>query len=92
MLRAMGDGSALWLLLLGVVAGGGITWLLTARLARRDADIPAAERTAEAAWISRMIEDEGGVAPADLVEEVLDLHALYLASGSALLPQRTDAP
>ncbi|MFO1540802.1 MAG: hypothetical protein ACKOTZ_10260 [Chloroflexota bacterium] len=84
------DGSALWLLLLGVVAGGGMTWLLTARLARRDADVPPAERGAEAAWIARAIEDAGGVAPTDLVEEVLDLHALYLASGSALLPPRED--
>ena len=82
----MGDGFGVWLLGLGLVAGAAGTWILTARLARRDADVPAGERPAEAAWIAATIEREGGVAPVDLVEEVLELHAAYLASGTALPP------
>ena len=34
--------------------------------------------SAEAAWISDIINERGGVAPEDLVEEVLELHAEYL--------------
>lgn len=84
----MSDGFSLWLLLLGLVVGVAATWMLTARLARRDGDLTPGERTAEAAWIATTIEREGGVAPADLVEEVLELHAAYLASGAALPPVR----
>ena len=87
----MSDGFSLWLLLLGLVVGVAATWMLTARLARRDVDVPATERSAEAAWISATIEREGGVAPADLVEEVLELHAAYLASGAALPSEQAPA-
>ena len=63
----MTDGFSLWLLLLGLVVGVTATWLLTARLARRDADVSLAERTGEAAWIAATIEREGGVAPTDQI-------------------------
>jgi hypothetical protein len=36
------------------------------------------ERSSEAAWISYTIDERGGKAPTDLVEEVLDLHGRYL--------------
>ncbi len=70
---------ALWLFIVGLIAGGVIVWLVMVRLPRREDDVSAAERPAEAAWISRVIERHGGVAPASLVEEVLDLHQAYLA-------------
>jgi hypothetical protein len=70
---------ALWLFIVGLIAGGVITWLAMVRLPRSEDDVSAAERPAEAAWISRVIERHGGVAPASLVEEVLDLHQAYLA-------------
>jgi hypothetical protein len=37
------------------------------------------ERGQEAAWISRTIEEAGGIAPEALVEEVLDLHDAWVA-------------
>lgn len=70
---------ALWLFIVGLIAGGVITWLAMVRLPRSEDDVSAAERPAEAAWISRVIERQGGVAPASLVAEVLDLHQAYLA-------------
>jgi hypothetical protein len=70
---------ALWLFIVGLIAGGVITWLAMVRLPRGEDDVSAAERPAEAAWISRVIERGGGVAPVSLVEEVLDLHQAYLS-------------
>jgi hypothetical protein len=70
---------ALWLFIVGLIAGGVIVWLAMVRLPRSEDDVSAAERPAEAAWISRVIERHGGVAPASLVEEVLDLHQAYLS-------------
>lgn len=88
----MNDGFAWWLLILGLVAGSALTWLLSARLGRRDADVDERERVAEATWIAQTIEQDGGVAPVDLVTEVLDLHAAYLASGTALTPPAIPDP
>ncbi len=68
----------LWVFLVGLVAGGVVTGLLLVRLPRAEDDVGAAERPAEAAWIGAVIERGGGVAPASLVEEVLDLHQVYL--------------
>lgn len=79
MLTSMIEAWALWLVIVGVAAGGVITWLVMVRLPRSEDDVNAAERPAEAAWISRVIERHGGVAPASLVEEVLDLHQAYLS-------------
>jgi hypothetical protein len=56
------------------------------RLPRRDDDVDAAERPAEAAWISEIIERNGGVAPALLVEEVLELHRAYLRQARPPVP------
>ena len=68
----------LWVFLVGLVAGGVVTGLLLVRLPRAEDDVGSAERPAEAAWIGAVIERGGGVAPASLVEEVLDLHQVYL--------------
>lgn len=72
-----------WALVVGIVMGAAIYWFAFGRLARRTDDLTPGERKAEAAWIGRTIEARGGVAPADLVDEVLELHAAYLA-GPAL--------
>ena len=63
----------LWLFVLGVAVGAVVTAVALVRLPRRDDDVSAAERPTEAEWISAVIEHNGGVAPALLVEEVLEL-------------------
>jgi hypothetical protein len=70
-----------WLLLLGLVAGGGLVAVVYVDGARREADLEAAELPAEAAWIADRLGVSGdgsaGTDPA-LVEQVLLLHAEYL--------------
>lgn len=78
MLAGMIEGWVLWLFLVGLGVGILTTWLLVARLPRREVDVSDAERRAEAAWIGSIIERHGGIAPESLVEEVLDLHGAYL--------------
>jgi hypothetical protein len=78
MLPCMIEAWVLWVLLVGLAAGGVVTWLLMVRLPRAEDDVSPAERPAEAAWISAVIARYGGVAPPSLVEEVLDLHQAYL--------------
>jgi hypothetical protein len=68
-----------WVLLVGAAAGAAATWFVVGRLPRRSDDVSPPELAAEAGWISRVIEERGGVAPAVLVEEVLELHLEYVA-------------
>ena len=75
-----------WALVLGLAVGGALVWFAVGRLPRSGEEIPVEERTAEAAWISRTITERGGVAPPDLVEEVLDLHVEYLDRASTERP------
>ena len=79
----MSEQYIVWALIVGVVVGAALYWFALGRLPRVTDDITPTERVAEAGWISRTIEKRGGVAPTDLVEEVLDLHSAYL-SGPAL--------
>jgi hypothetical protein len=79
----MSEQYIVWALIVGVVVGVALYWFALGRLPRETDDITPTERVAEAGWISRTIERRGGVAPSDLVEEVLDLHSAYL-SGPAL--------
>jgi hypothetical protein len=67
-----------WALVVGLAVGGALVWFAVGRLPRSGDEIPDDERAGEAAWISEAITDRGGKAPADLVEEVLDMHGLYL--------------
>lgn len=92
MLPAMIDGWALWLLLVGLAIGAAGTGVMLVRLPREDDDIGQAERRSEAAWIAGTIARHGGVAPASLVEEVLDLHSAYLANPRAPVPTGASAP
>ena len=94
MLARMIEAWVLWVLLVGLAAGGVVTWLLMVRLPRAEDDVSPAERPAEAAWISAVIERYGGVAPPSLVEEVLDLHQAYLRdprlARPPMVPMRRD--
>jgi hypothetical protein len=65
-----------WLLIVGVVAGGALTWLVLAEFARRDREISDEEVAAEASWIARTIDTPA--LDADLAEEVLRAHRRYL--------------
>lgn len=85
-LPAMNDGYAWWLVLVGLGAGVVLTWLSVVRLPRDAADIDADEREAEAALIAATIEARGGVCPAPLALEVLDLHQEYLTSPGLRAP------
>lgn len=73
----MNNEYAWWLLIVGLAVGAAVTWFLIGGPARDEADVDD-ESAAEAAWISATIEGAGGVAPADLVEQVLELHRAYL--------------
>lgn len=67
-----------WALVVGLVIGGALVWFAIGRLPRSGEEVPVDERSAEAGWISRAINTRGGMAPTDLVEEVLELHVEYL--------------
>lgn len=67
-----------WALVLGLTVGGVLVWFAIGRLPRSGDELPPEERAAEAIWIRDSIAERGGLAPPDLVEEVLELHAEYL--------------
>ena len=69
-----------WALVVGLVIGGALVWFAVGRLPRSGDEVPDGERRSEAEWISRTINKRGGMAPPDLVEEVLSLHTDYLES------------
>ena len=74
----MNDEYAWWFLVVGLAVGGALVWLVRGQMARQEDDVAEAERAPEAEWISRTIERAGGIAPADLVAQVLSLHRSYL--------------
>jgi hypothetical protein len=78
MLASMVESWVLWLFIVGVAVGVVAALVVAVRLPRQEDDVGDLERPAEAAWISSVIERHGGIAPASLVEEVLDLHQAYL--------------
>ena len=69
-----------WALMVGLALGGALVWFAVGRIPRGTGDVPPDERPAEAEWISQAINGRGGQAPVDLVDEVLELHADYLAA------------
>jgi len=76
----MNDGYAWWLILVGLGVGVALTWLSVVRLPRHEWDVESDEREREAGLIATTIEARGGICPAPLALEVLDLHQEYLAS------------
>jgi len=92
-LRPMNDGYMWWLVLVGLGVGVALTWLSVVRLPRHEYDVDAVEREEEAALIAWTIESRGGVCPAPLAHEVLDLHQDYLATPGLAAPVlAADAP
>jgi hypothetical protein len=69
-----------WLVLVGLAVGVVLTWLSVVRLPRHEYDVDADEREEEAMLIAATIEARGGICPAPLALEVLDLHQEYLAT------------
>jgi hypothetical protein len=64
-----------WLLIVGVVAGGVLTWLVLADTTRREREIGDEELLAEAAWITKAV---AGRVDARAAEDVLRAHRRYL--------------
>jgi hypothetical protein len=67
-----------WLLIVGLVAGGGLVAVVLMDGSRHDADVAEDERRAEANWISDWLGSEGRPVPPEDVEAVLDAHRAYL--------------
>jgi hypothetical protein len=67
-----------WLLIVGVVLGGGLVWLVLADTSRRDEDVEREELLAEAALITDRLTARGQDADDRLVLAVLDEHRRYL--------------
>jgi hypothetical protein len=72
----MGAEFSWWLLIVGLVAGGALTWLVLADSTRRERELTDQEVIAEASWIARTL-DQPQV-DAALAEEVLRAHRRYL--------------
>lgn len=66
-----------WLLIVGLVAGGGLVAVVTMDGRRREEDLAELERRAEATWIADRLAPRDGV-DADGVQRVLRLHREYL--------------
>ena len=66
-----------WLLLLGLVAGGGLVAVVFLDGSRREADITAEELPAEASWISERLREGRPGADSALVEQVLLMDREY---------------
>lgn len=65
-----------WLLLVGIVVGGALTWLVLADSNRREREIGDEELIAEAGWIARSLGEP--VVDAEVAESVLRAHRRYL--------------
>jgi hypothetical protein len=70
----------LWLLLVGLVAGAGLTWLVIGELRRSDADIEETERDLESAWIADQLAGTSDAVDEEQAAAVLRLHSRYLAT------------
>jgi hypothetical protein len=84
-----------WLLIVGLVVGGGLAWLVLMDTRRRDVDVDEKERPREAMWLSRMLADEGHDVSPEAAERLLVLHRTYLEAPPPDDPgprPATDAP
>jgi hypothetical protein len=68
-----------WLLLLGLIVGGGLTWLVLAETRRREQDLEDDELADEAVWLEARMAEEGNPLPAETIERVMQLHRAYLS-------------
>jgi len=67
-----------WLLIVGLVAGGGLVYVVTMDGRRREEDLEEPERRAEATWIADRLAPRDGARDSEAVETVLRLHREYL--------------
>ena len=67
-----------WLLLVGLVAGGGLVAVVSMDSRRREQDIGELEQRAESTWIADQLAGRGGP-DAPTVEAVLRAHREYLS-------------
>lgn len=68
-----------WLLIVGLVAGGGLVAVVTMDGRRREEDLAELERRAEASWIAERLAGPADDADPGGVDAVLRLHREYLA-------------
>ena len=68
-----------WLLLVGVVAGVGLTWLVVADFRRHEDEVVEGELELEAGWIAAALAAAGRSLDEPTVAEVLRLHRAWLA-------------
>ncbi len=68
-----------WLLIVGLVAGGGLVAIVTMDGRRREEDVAELERRAETTWIAERLSGLGGDVDPQAVGTVLRLHREYLA-------------
>lgn len=78
-----------WLLVVGLVVGAGLTWFVVADLRRRDEEVGELERAQEAMWVASVLRREGRSTDDETVERILALHRVYLESPP---PDAQDAP
>jgi hypothetical protein len=69
-----------WLLIVGLVVGAGLTWVVMMSGRREEADVDAEELPREAAWLSAVLEEEGHDVSPEAAEELLLLHRDYLGA------------
>ena len=67
-----------WLLLVGLVAGGGLVAVVMTDGRRRDEDVGELERRAEATWIAQRLSGHRRSVDPLVVEAVLGAHREYL--------------
>ena len=67
-----------WLLLVGLVAGGGLVAVVMTDGRRRDEDVGELERRAEATWITQRLSGHRRSVDPHVVEAVLGAHREYL--------------
>ena len=68
-----------WLLLVGLVAGGGIVAIVTMDGRRREEDLADLERRAEATWIADRVRGLDRAIDPRTVDAILRIHREYLS-------------
>ena len=68
-----------WLLLVGLVAGGGLVAVVSMNGRRREEDLDDLERRAEAGWIAERLSSRDRQLDGRTVESVLRIHREYLS-------------
>jgi hypothetical protein len=74
-----------WLFAIGLAVGAATVWFVRGTIVRKEDDLAVDERSLEAGWVADTIERSGGVAPVQLVEQVLELHRDYVRSSPPYL-------